>query len=748
MAFWNPESTVSLYRVPWDSSYDNVIDWKVQDRDAYFDSIPSKDVVTKSDSAYMPLGMQICVDVPYEQARKFNYVVVSNPGQPVEGDEPYKLYYFIVGTGYPNPSSTVLTCSLDVWTTRFGDVSFDVGYVERGHIALANAGLVDAPAGGYTKALNLYCTQSDGVATGDQYITYDVDTFQISDPTKPTYVAVVSTAVLYSSEGKSDWGTVDNPNLRSATGTYVDGVFSGCDVTILSTRDLSFMLGALSTAPWVAQCIISIGTVPNKLLNFDYLKEVTVYFGEVPFKIFKPNTKFKKSMNWNFGDVPQLSDDSVIDVGRLKSDKRWLKTEDDPVRFYRDLDKLNAFPYSVIELASSCSGQSVFLKPELLGGDVTPLVFIACAVQPFASCAVAPKFYGHFQGNQFSVAVNDNGTVDVRDIPYGEFLNCAIWFDDFPQWSIVNNAYIAFMASTAHTRAYQYDNANWSLNRSNLAAKNSYTNSQIDYNTAYGNAVREINRSQDVYAAQYAQREREVSAGNLSTAVSTVASLPDALKSGTKLGGGLGAVGMAAAAVTPAIASMYTNATSLDTMQAVNAANYKWSFQNARASRDASKQMAENNLATATTVNRGDYDMEVQGLDAAYADARLTQPSQSGNSGGNGLRYANGVEWLVEVRYKTLSDDAIIRNGDFFKRFGYSVNRYVNMPASLSLCNHYTYWKVQQLETSSALMNEDEKDVMKGIFSKGVTVWRDPADVGHVSPKANSVEPSSINHYY
>lgn len=742
MAFWNPESTVTLYRVPWDSSYDNVVDWKTTDRDAYFASLPSKDVITKSDSAYMPLGMQIVIDLPYEVARKFNYCVVSNPANPVEGDEDYKLYYFITATGYPNPSASVLTCSLDVWTTRYTDIKFNVGYVERGHIGMANSNLVNAPEGGYTKALNTYCTQADGVSTGDQYQTFKVDAFQINDPEQPSYVCVVSTCKLYGGRG-----TVDNPQLKTADGNLVDGIVSGCNVYFIAIDDIRIFMSDMADFPWISQNIISICTVPNKLINFDYLEDKTSYYNERLYHYYVPNRDYSKSFNWNFGDIPCLSDDAVIDIANLKSKERWGQSTDAKY-WYQSIDKLNAYPYAVIELTSSSSGQSVYLKPELLGGDVTPLVYISCAIQPFASCAVAPKYYGHFDGKQFSVAVKDGDEVSTRDIPYGELFNCAIWFDNFPQWSIVNNAYLAYMASTAHTRAYQYDNALWGYQSAVVNAKNANKNATYQAGINYLNARTEIDRTQSVFGAEYGQRELEVGVGNMQTALNTITSMPSTLASGAAAGGFLGAAGFGAASVASAVGGMYTNAQSLEAMKAVNSANVSAASEIARRNQSAAAQIAGNNYGTSLFISAGNYDNEIQGIDASYADAKLTQPSQSGNTGGDGLRYANGIEWLIEVRYKTLCDDAIIRNGDFFRRFGYAVNRYMNIPNDLSLCKYWTYWKVQQLETSSALMNEDEKSVIKGIFAKGVSVWTNPDEIGTIYPRANRVLNDKIRDYY
>lgn len=746
MALWNPESTITLYRVPWEISYNNVVDWDNVDRDTYFTSLPSYAVVSKSESAYMPLGMSITIDMPYEQARKYNYCVVENPAQPVDGDSGYKLYYFITNTVYPNPSATTLTCELDVWTTRITDIEFNAGYVVRSSCAMANSPLVNAD--NYALALNRYCSQTDGVATGDYYITFDTDTYTLDDTETESWVCIISTAeLLNSTSGKTNaWGGVNSPKLETANGCKVDGVYSGCSVYFVKESYFTAFMYIVSTAPWIAQCIVSMYSIPSSLIDESKLKKGNIYRSESSVDLYYPDNSQSSPYVWESGELPTFKDAS-IDISKFKSDKRYNGITEK----YRNIDKLNSYPYSVIEMNDALSGQSIFLKPELMGDTNVPLVYFACAVRPFLKCAVFPKYYNNFNKDEFTFTCNKGGEQVTKSMPYGELLNCAVWFDNFPTWSIVNNAYLAYMAGTANTRQYQYDNAQWTLDRSTLTANNTYNNSVLATTTSYQNAMIEKNRSQQEYEATIDQMNRQNTADILNYMPQAVTNTMGYAAVGLAGGGVAGIVG-AGAGVAYGVAQ---GAANIDAMQgqltqasSINATNQKAMLASANLNKSTGLTTATNNLNTAAKANAGDYAMQVQAIDASYADAALTQPSQSGNLGGDGFRYANGLSYLLTVRYKTINDDAIVRNGDYFYRFGYAVNRYMQIPDELVVNDYYSYWQIQQLETSSALMNEDEKNVIAGIFSNGVTVWKNPDDIGRIVPSQNKVDESKIATYY
>lgn len=720
---WEPGSSVQLCRVNWDANYQNVVNWEhgqVQ-RDTYFEALEKASFVL-SESTYMPFNASIVIDCPWEKARKYNYVIVKNPAQPVDGDTDSTLYYFIDKSDYVNPSSTRLNLSLDVWTTRYPSFRLKTGYLERGSLGLAN--IADGMADNYPKYLNMYCNVPEPIDTGDVYQSYKEYGFSFYDSTRENkfdWVICIATVDL-----QVPWGTVDNPILKTAKGRLVDGVFSGCNVYAVRANSFRTFLTKLSDAPWVAQCIVSLTTVPNGLMppedDEKAMPNVKLNGEEVDW-FYAPamSSPFVWQPNQNGSEPPDMPQregqwECNIDMQDIRV-AGWDGVED-----YMQLKKLWAYPYTVIELSCGASGQAVYLKPQLLGGNVSTLKYLACAIQPFTQVAVYPDGYGTQYDDSFSITVGATGGYMKRNIPYGEFLNTALWIDQFPQWSIVNNSYIAYMASTANTRAYQYNSADWSLRSANATSVNSYDNSLKSLALQKANTQAQIDTTQANYNVQNtaAVANTALSAGQSLLNGQVGSAVFGTISSGVNLASSVAQQNNNLALASQQLAN--NQATGLD----INTSNYE----------------------LANYVNQGNYDNQVAGIDAGYADAQLMSPSQSGNLGGNGFRYANGLMFTVFLKFKRIMPEAVTRCGDYFYRFGYAVHRYIEMPDDLCVNKYYSYWKVQDMQVSSADSTESERDVIRGIFSQGVTVWKNPGLIGTVLPKDNVVESSGYGKYY
>ena len=92
----------------------------------------------------------------------------------------------------------------------------------------------------------------------------------------------------------------------------------------------------------------------------------------------------------------------------------------------------------------------------------------------------------------------------------------------------------------------------------------------------------------------------------------------------------------------------------------------------------------------------------------------------------------------IEVRYKVINVDAIRVIGDYWGKYGYACRECVNMSAfGLHQMQYYTYWKFTDIYIENAACAESDKDAIRGIFSKGVTVWRNPDEIGTVMPYNN-----------
>ena len=121
---WPVGTEVTLMQVPWDANYRDIVIWDdVKQRNAYLDAQALSGTGWRAKRfSYCRPNEPISVPVPYSAAYKYNYVVVQNPMQPVDGEEqPLKLCYFILSTDYVAPGTTQLTLQLDVIQTyQFG----------------------------------------------------------------------------------------------------------------------------------------------------------------------------------------------------------------------------------------------------------------------------------------------------------------------------------------------------------------------------------------------------------------------------------------------------------------------------------------------------------------------------------------------------------------------------------------------------------------------------------------------------
>lgn len=691
---WPVGTEVTLMQVPWDANYRDIVIWdNVQQRNAYLDAQALNGTGWRSRRfSYCRPNEPISVPVPYSAAYKYNYVVVQNPMQPVDGEEqPLKLCYFILSTDYVAPGTTQLTLQLDVIQTYQFGVCLGNMFVERGHMGVSNAVFKDGVQNIQGQYLRKYLNVPEGLDIGDSYVMANHEWYPLTDAVTGDIGKII---IISSADLAADPGTVDNPNLNVADGQEADGIPSGCNVYSMDLSTFKSVLTSMKEKSWVAQCIQSVSTFPARLLSAGVDVElfgssgVTMQFIgetdtlELPLKTYATT-----------GNIYQQLSNGVPDG-------------------YHNLYKAYTYPYSVIEL-TAYNGNSVFVKPELVYGNTLALTVIGCAVAPFARIGVFPTNYGQaFEGGQ---PVNYNrylwcgfdGSDHTGVIPSGDFLDSCLWLADFPQFSIVNSNYITYLASTAHTRAYQYESAGWQNAKSNAASDLAYTQAMNQ------TALNEANRYDQgpIGAPQIANY-----AGQAMGAIES---------------------GLNRLTGQPAVSS--------NEVTLAGAANYLAQRQTGNlafnATQDLSRQVAGQNLDYAKYAARGDYANQIAAINATVQDAALQAPSTVGQMGGQGFMWKNGLVGFA-VNYKTAGGAAMRTVCDFWARYGYKIQRFYNfenakMPA-LKVMNHFSYWKVSETYITCAKANEAEKDAIRGVLEKGVTVWGNPSEIGNIAPVENA----------
>lgn len=696
---WPVGTEVVLLQVPWDANYRDIVVWDDQrQRDEYFDSAYAGDSQrwTSTKFSYLPPNEPINIPVPYSAAYKYNYVVVQNPMQPVEYEEqPIRLCYFITSASYINPQTTMITLQLDVIQTYQFGVSIDRLFAVSGHAAISNTAMNQSLSGITGNTLRRYCDIDEGVSVGNTYAVIGKEWFPFTEPDTGElgWVIVTSTANL-----AADPGTIDSPNLNVADGQSADGLPSGCNVYSMRQTVFKQFMEALQQKSWVAQCIVSVTTFPSRLLSAG--PEVELFGNSGVMMHF-------------IGDTDALTGKRYIEITDVyRKLSEWGFGMDYAMQPYK---KLLCYPYSVVEL-TTYSGNSIFLRPELLWGNKISLLAVCCAIAPFARVAMVPTAYNcngsdeSFETDTYQYIRLGDGKPSTCVVDSGDFLDTALWLTDFPQFSIVNNNYITYMASTANTRQYQYSNAAWSLDKSNMGARNAYGNAMMGANTAQANF--------------------DASAGGLANAIGQQAVTAPVISqdgiggwASPSIGGLLnGALGNAMGQI---------GANSWGSAQDI-VGNMTGATQNAN-NVNLARQVAGNNLNLANQVNQGDYENAIRGINAAYQDAQLTPPSTAGQLGGNGFMWKNGLSGFGVV-YKQAYGAAFQGACDYMLRYGNQIHRYINIKggmAKLKVMKKFSYWKASETYIDCAKANEAEKDVIRGILERGVTVWGNPDDIKH-----------------
>lgn len=656
---WAIQSRVTLCRVAWDDSYKDVVSFESPEkRNEYFDSLKSESIVLDN-YTYLKPNEPINIDVPFHKAYTFNYLIVDNPKTDDPDDvTPPRFYYFIEGAAMLNPSTTALTLQLDVFQTYLWQFRLGVCFVERGHLAMAAMhNRLESDKYNTAETMRIFGVASEGLDVGSEYTISRAEMFDLSG--KKWAVIVQSNTDL-----AADWGTRDNPSLKTATGQMTDGLASGCNVYAIESWDYSEFMKKVRDAPWVAKGIVSISAFPKTVLTDG------------------PSVSLN-GVNAHFlGDTPDegvyfTSDEPILEqLGRL--------TNAD----FKYVDKLKCFPYAVIEIVNY-QGNSLLLKPEMVNDKKLTLKQMACAAPPYQKIAFFPAHYGeavgdsaHGKAGYYTMDyTEDQYSVKTREVNYGYWLDTAIWFQDFPQMSIVNDEYVNYIATTTNRRQFSYNAAGWSQQKS--LAGNQLTYDQAQQQLANNQANQDISNVQQ----------------GINMSLSALASGMAGNPAGVLMGVAGGATNLVASNL---------------------------QFQN---NQQLAGQFADQNKNLSDWAAKGDYHNAVAGIDATVQDAALTQPSQSGQMAGDGFNLSNGM-MIVQIRYKTITTQMQEIVGNYFLKYGYAIRQYLVPQKDFMCMEKYTYWKMLDTSIICSTADEGVKNAIRGIFEKGVTVWRNPADIG------------------
>ena len=684
-AVWSPNTQITFCNVPWSSDYRDIVRF---DSDSALDSY----LASRSGPSgviggltYCAQGSPIRVDVPFNDCNMYNYLRVHNPAQPVGEKNPATFYYFINQINYIAPNTTEIIVQLDVWSTYGRRVNFGRCYIERGHIGIANENNFDH----YGRD---YLTIPEGFDLGNEYNIVNVGKAVVADTDGVVMDTNYSVLVVSNTDLTADGGTVDNPSLTVASGSDFEMMPNGSSQYIFdSLADFQNMLTVLKLKPWVTQGIVSVTIIPGSLISKNQnVKHATVGNSNVPVS------------------VPRAGKATSKAYSTLNNFRNTIL----PSR-YSNLKKFLTSPYTIIEM-TSFTATPLVLKPECIQSNDVKITALAHIGQPSPRIAFYPTDY------------NKGSDVTSKEDIAGEYLDFATYVSNFPTFSLPNNGAISYLASNKNSIAYQRQSADWSQQRSLTAANlsaNQATNS-INTNSAMNEAGIGASNAQNSLANTVAG-QRALQSG-LNAGVNGIAQM-----AGGNYAGGLtsGIMGMANAGLDYTIT---TNQNNQSTAINNNLANQQTGISNAN-----SAYIRDTNLDYAKYAANGDYANAIAGINAKVQDANMIQPTSSGQIGGEAFNLISSG-WGAFLRVKTLQPAPMRAVGEFWLRYGYMVNQFAQMPSDFQVMTNFTYWKLRETYIYSQSCPELFKQTIRGIFEKGVTVWRDANKIGQIDIANNA----------
>ena len=699
-AVWTPNTSVTLVNVPWNSDYRDVV--RFADRSAldnYLDHNAGP-VTNIGGMSYAPMNQPVMLPIPFGAASRYNYLRAHNPAQPISGgDTPASYYYFISEVRYVAPDTTELVLQLDVWQTFGYGATFGNCYIERGHVGIANENQ-------FADNGREYLTMPEGLDMGGEYQIIDqwsrsIATARNRVPGDAGAYAIMVTSTVALDKDPGTGGESPKPKLNTATGSQLENLPNGAETYLFqSLAAFKAFITAFSDKPWVTQGIIGITAVP-------------------------PASEYGMGSTGSVvGGVTVLR----VDSGSLTSKKTEMNTSWrqkivlGPGGRYQGLKKFLTYPYTVLEM-TSYTGTPLVLKPESWSDAHATVVEVPHLAQPGPRIMFYPYRYNAAQPGPDPVTdpygvVNDGG----------EFLDMATGITNFPTFSTLNSGYQMFMASNANSIAFQHSSADWSQQRA-------LGGNELSAEQATG----AIGTSQNI-------NNQQVNAASASTTLANETAGWSALQSagnsvvragmgaaggpaGLAMGVANGALGAANAGASYAIQLNQNN-------QALGISNTLSRGTNA-AQNDQAGFVRDSNKAYGDWAAKGDYQNAIAGVNAKVQDARMIQPTTSGQLGGDAFNLAT-YKWGYDIKVKMLQPAAMSSIGEYWLRYGYSVNRFGQMPENFMVMENFTYWKLKETYIRSSECPESFKQALRGIFEKGVTVWSNPSDIGNIDIADNA----------
>lgn len=746
---WEINTVVKLCNVPWNSDYTDVVKFETDAlRDAYFDGLQGDSLTLTSLFWLLPDGT-IKLPVPFNVAQQYNYIAVTFPtatgATPIAYEQPsanHRYYFFIESLRMVAPNTTEFTLSLDSWTFGINRAELVNMMLTRGHYPVS---VSPTPADflANPRANARWLLAPDVDYSGAPIVQQSKLAAHINDRSN-MMLCVATTANIDVSFGSLSANTAITPAYNyQDNGQLPTNIKVFC--TSLSDYGMLFDFIA-NNAPWFIPTIQGIF-----ILSADFM-----LLGD-PFLLFglQGSPACWKPVAHRFADQLTFS---VSDFNIPSA--------------YANLTKLYTFPYSYVEIADA-EGRKTTVRVEQTGGTIDVGYMVSLAFP-----------YIRVQSTLGGVNGSAGGTFNIVNLNTQDFNYNGQWYDfrnvwDIPVYAVIQESKKNVDFSTYYERQAQYNSNAVSKAIADRSADQSATNTYTQ--TICNETNRQQNRatSESILQSEIAKIQgsrfssvqytsttvnNNVNANAQTTAISNISSAVNSTIGGAQSGMVGGPMGMVAGAIGGALSSIpniiasnanLSVATNLAasnlqawivnlTGQTTTIENYVTNVNTKTNDNDAvvidnnnkaaekiaddSKAVAKQNAADA----KGAADFSVT---YSYNSSVLNAPLQFGsNANGQNAALLPMATFANIIRQ---NDGALSMAGDEMLRYGYAYTGYV--PADeLNVMPKFSYWQCSDVYVSGNSLTEDIRRTIRAVLIAGVTVWRNPAELGKVSIYENA----------
>nr|DAK30859.1 MAG TPA: Major tail protein [Caudoviricetes sp.] len=320
-------------------------------------------------------------------------------------------YARVMDVRYINNGVTALDLVLDVVTTFMqGDFTKDLGLVQVQRMSLAKNHIY--------KWRKWLMTNNDVLSFPKSYTKQFIEAWK-------NYFVVFTTSVSL----LDDFGTEDDPKLKTSVGQTYDGIVSPVDLYCCKSQDdFTSLMKYLKDYPWISQNINNVAIIPSEVVDEKDLVKVkdAKQDGINSANIYQFKNKGKtRSFIMNNITLPKENFDEYFNF-------------DDSIPFWALRQE-----YANIEL-NAWNGQQVTLAPVFL--------------PDYGLRMIAQSTFGyHNEIRCFPDQYKDDGENSINGLYRGTYINQGITFDVFDDIPVLVDNYKLGKAQTAHQRALNND---------------------------------------------------------------------------------------------------------------------------------------------------------------------------------------------------------------------------------------------------------------------------------------------------